>query len=157
MYVQIKTNIIWLKGQCHGNFDVFISQLVEKQKLVKRDSKRTTFLINQKRTPKLILSGKAHIVKKNQHNIVKGHCHGNFTVFKKHSKAAIFLNQKIIPNEVCQEKHIKMLMFSKKYRVWTWKRWTIRRVSILFRPRNSELRMAKIKFSKLIRFLDTDL
>ena len=71
MYVQIKTNIIWLKGQCHGNFDVFISQLVEKRNLVKRDSKRTIFLINQK----------------------------------------------IIPNEVCQEKHIKMLWFSKKYRV----------------------------------------
>ena len=104
-----------VKGPGHGNFDVFISQLgrVEKRNLVKRDSKRTQFLINQKRTPKLILSGKAHIVKKNQRNIVKGHCHGNFTVFKKHSKAAIFLiNQKIIPNEVCQEKHI-----SKKYRV----------------------------------------
>ena len=116
MYVQIKTNRIWLKGQCHDNFDVFISQLVEKRNLAKRDSKRTTFLLNQKRTPKLILSRKAHIVKKKQHNIVKGHCHGNFPVFKKHSKAAIFLiNQRIIPNEVWQEKHIKMLWFSKKY------------------------------------------
>ena len=56
-----------VKGQFHGNFDVFISQLVEKRNLVKRDSKRTTFLINQKRTPKLILSRKAHIVKKTQH------------------------------------------------------------------------------------------
>ena len=109
MYVQIKTNIIWLKGQCHDNFDVFMSQLVEKRNLVKRDSKRKTFLINQKRTPKLILSRKAHIVKKKQHNIVKGHCHGSFTVFKKHPKPAILLrNQKMIPNEVCQVKHIKM-------------------------------------------------